>query len=109
MSKNDLPPPVRGKLDQLVSQGDTVLFMKGTRVMPQCGFSARVVQILNTLGVEYQTVNVLADPEVREGMKMYTEWPTFPQLYHKGAFVGGADIVSAMDERGELAPTLGKK
>jgi monothiol glutaredoxin len=107
MSKNELAAPVREKLDQLVGDKETVLFMKGTKAMPQCGFSARVVQILNGMGVEYRTVNVLADPDVREGMKLYTDWPTFPQLYHQGAFVGGCDIVSAMAEKGELATALG--
>jgi monothiol glutaredoxin len=108
MSKTDLDDALRTKLDQLVQGGNTVLFMKGTKALPQCGFSARVVQILNNLGVDYKTVNVLADNDVREGMKVYTDWPTFPQLYHQGAFVGGADIVAAMDEKGQLASTLGK-
>jgi monothiol glutaredoxin len=106
MARNDLPEGVRTKLEGLVGSADTVLFMKGTKMMPQCGFSARVVSILQGLGHDFETVNVLADSEVREGMKLFSDWPTFPQLYHKGKLIGGCDIVSAMAEQGQLAEAL---
>ena len=102
-----LSPELRSKLESLVKQDDVVLFMKGSRSFPQCGFSARVVGILNTLIPKYATVNVLSDPDVRNGMKELSDWPTFPQLYVKGEFVGGADIVGQMAESGELAAKLG--
>jgi monothiol glutaredoxin len=102
-----LDPDTRSKLEQIVKQDDVVLFMKGNRSFPQCGFSASVVGILNTLIPKYTTVNVLADAMVRDGMKQFSEWPTFPQLYVRGEFVGGADIVKQMSESGELAKKLG--
>jgi monothiol glutaredoxin len=102
-----LDPQVKQKIDQLVAQDAVVLFMKGTRSFPQCGFSASVVNILNTLIPKYATVNVLSDPDVRGGMKEYSDWPTFPQLFIKGEFVGGADIVRQMFETGELEKKLG--
>jgi monothiol glutaredoxin len=102
-----LEPQLKQKLDQLVAQDPVVLFMKGTRSFPQCGFSASIVNILNTLIPKYATVNVLADPDVRGGMKDYSDWPTFPQLFIKGEFVGGADIVRQMFESGELEQKLG--
>src|SRR5690242_20072507 len=102
-----LDPAIKQKIDQLVAQDSVVLFMKGTRSFPQCGFSASVVNILNTLIPKYATVNVLADPDVRGGMKEYSDWPTFPQLFIKGEFVGGADIVRQMYETGELEKKLG--
>lgn len=102
-----LDPALKSKLDQLVSSDPVVLFMKGNRSFPQCGFSASVVGILNTLIPKYATVNVLADAAVRDGMKQYSDWPTFPQLYVRGEFVGGADIVRQMNESGELAKRLG--
>ncbi len=102
-----LEPAVKTKIDQLVAQDPVVLFMKGTRSFPQCGFSASVVNILNTLIPKYATVNVLSDPDVRGGMKEYSDWPTFPQLFIKGEFVGGADIVRQMFETGELEKKLG--
>src|SRR5688572_28292262 len=95
------------KLDQLVKSDDVVLFMKGSRSFPQCGFSASVVNILNTLVPKYSTVNILADQDIRTGMKEYSDWPTFPQLFIKGEFVGGADIVRQMHESGELEKKLG--
>ena len=104
---SSLSPELRQKLESLVTQDDVVLFMKGSRSFPQCGFSARVVGILNTLVPKYATVNVLSDPDVRNGMKEFSDWPTFPQLYIKGEFVGGADIVNQMFESGELASKLG--
>jgi monothiol glutaredoxin len=93
-------------IDNAVKTNDVFLFMKGTPDFPQCGFSSRVVQILNYLGVDYQSANVLADPELREGIKAYTNWPTIPQLYVKGEFIGGADIVTEMFQAGELQQQL---
>jgi len=92
-----------------VEKNDVVLFMKGTKMMPQCGFSSRVAGILNYIGVEYQDVNVLADPEVRQGIKDFSDWPTIPQLYVKGEFVGGCDIVTEMTLSGELDTLLAAK
>ncbi len=85
-----------------VQSNDVVLFMKGTKQMPQCGFSSRVAGVLNYMGIEYQDVNVLADPEIRQGIKDFSDWPTIPQLYVKGEFVGGCDIVTEMTLSGEL-------
>jgi len=102
-----LDPSIKTKIDSLVAQDPVVLFMKGTRSFPQCGFSASVVNILNTLIPKYATVNVLSDPDVRGGMKEYSDWPTFPQLFIKGEFVGGADIVRQMFENGDLEKKLG--
>jgi monothiol glutaredoxin len=102
-----LDPQIKQKIDQLVAQDPVVLFMKGTRSFPQCGFSASVVNILNTLVPKFATVNVLSDPDVRGGMKEYSDWPTFPQLFIRGEFVGGADIVRQMFETGDLEKKLG--
>ena len=102
-----LDPQLKQKLDGLVSSDSVVLFMKGTRSFPQCGFSASVVNILNTLIPKYTTVNVLSDPDIRSNMKEYSDWPTFPQLFIKGEFVGGADIVRQMHESGDLEKKLG--
>ena len=85
-----------------VEKNDVVLFMKGTKMMPQCGFSSRVAGVLNFMGVEFQDVNVLADAEIRQGIKDFSDWPTIPQLYVKGEFVGGCDIVTEMTLSGEL-------
>jgi monothiol glutaredoxin len=93
---------VHDRIAQDVAQNDVLLFMKGTPVMPQCGFSAAVVHILSELGVKFKAVNVLADAEVRQGIKEFSNWPTIPQLYVKGEFVGGCDIVKEMFEQGEL-------
>jgi monothiol glutaredoxin len=92
----------RTRIDDTVKASDVVLFMKGTKEMPQCGFSSRVVGVLNFMGVDYSDVNVLADEEIREGIKTYSDWPTIPQLYVKGEFVGGCDIVTEMTLSGEL-------
>lgn len=92
-----------------VANDDVVLFMKGTRQFPQCGFSSQVVQILDYLGVEYAEVNVLDDLGIREGIKSYTNWPTIPQLYVKGEFVGGCDIIREMFQDGELQDLLTSK
>ena len=85
-----------------VTKNDVVLFMKGTKLMPQCGFSSRVAGVLNFMGVEFTDVNVLADAEIRQGIKEFSDWPTIPQLYVKGEFVGGCDIVTEMTLSGEL-------
>lgn len=90
-------------IDNEVKSNDIVLFMKGDPTFPQCGFSGQVVQILDYLGVEYKGINVLADDELRETIKTYSNWPTIPQLYVKGEFVGGCDIVREMFQAGELA------
>ncbi len=102
-----LDPQVRQKLQGLVTADPVVLFMKGTRSFPQCGFSASLINILNSLIPKYQTVNVLTDPDVRGGMKEFSDWPTFPQLFINGEFVGGADIVKQMFESGDLEKALG--
>lgn len=101
-----LDPSLKQKLDQIVASDAVVLFMKGTKSFPQCGFSASVVTMLNTLIPKYTTVNVLSDPDIRNGMKEYSDWPTFPQLFIRGEFVGGADIVRQMFEAGELEVKL---
>ena len=87
---------------ETIAKNDVVLFMKGTKMMPQCGFSSRVAGVLNFMGVEFQDVNVLADAEIRQGIKDFSDWPTIPQLYVKGEFVGGCDIVTEMTLSGEL-------
>ena len=94
--------------NEIASQ-DVVVFMKGTPQMPHCGFSGQVVQILNYLGVPLKGVNVLADQEIREGIKAFSNWPTIPQIYVKGEFVGGCDIIREMFETGELKPYLAEK
>src|SRR5579884_2497220 len=93
---------VHAWIKEQVTSNDVVLFMKGSKDFPQCGFSARVAKILDFLGVEYKDINVLADQDLREGIKSYTNWPTIPQLYVKGEFVGGSDIVSEMFQAGDL-------
>jgi len=97
---------VQQQIDKLVHEHDIVLFMKGTPQFPQCGFSQRVAAILNNHGIAYSSVNVLLDPAVREGIKAYSDWPTIPQLYVKSEFVGGCDIITEMEESGELAELL---
>jgi len=92
------------RIAQDIAANDVVLFMKGTPVFPQCGFSAMTVQILSNLGVKFKAVDVLQDPEIRQGVKEFSNWPTIPQLYVKGEFVGGCDIIKEMYEGGELAP-----
>jgi len=90
------------QIRETIAQNDVVLFMKGSKMMPQCGFSSRVAGILNYMGVEFADVNVLADAEIRQGIKDFSDWPTIPQLYVKGEFVGGCDIVTEMTISGEL-------
>jgi monothiol glutaredoxin len=97
---------VTERIKQDVTSNPVVLFMKGTPVFPQCGFSAAVVQILTHLGVKFKGVDVLTDPEIRQGIKEYSSWPTIPQLYVKGEFVGGCDIIREMFETGELKDLL---
>ena len=93
---------VQDEIKDTVDRNSVVLFMKGSRYQPQCGFSSRVVSVLNYLEIDYKDVNVLADPEVREGIKSFSDWPTIPQLYVNGEFVGGCDIVTEMVLSGEL-------
>ena len=92
----------KDKIQNIIDENDVLLFMKGTPVMPQCGFSAAVVGILSHMGIKYNSVNVLEDPEIREGIKEFSDWPTIPQLYVKKEFVGGCDIIREMHENGEL-------
>ena len=94
------------RIEQLVKGNDVVLFMKGSALFPQCGFSSRAVAILDRLGVSFETVDVLQDQEIRQGIKEYSDWPTIPQLYVKGEFVGGSDIMMEMFESGELQQLL---
>src|SRR5688500_3689710 len=113
------PPPSRieeaamtdatTRIDEIVRSKDVVLFMKGTALFPQCGFSSRAVAILDHLGVSFETVDVLQDPEIRQGIKSYSDWPTIPQLYVKGEFVGGSDIMMEMFEAGELQQLLDER
>lgn len=100
---------IHDTIDNQVKSNDVVLFMKGTAEMPMCGFSGRSVQILQHLGVPFKDVNVLASDEMRQGIKDYTNWPTIPQLYVKGEFVGGADIMMEMFQSGELKQLLAEK
>ncbi|MGV3458303.1 Grx4 family monothiol glutaredoxin [Sphingomonas sp.] len=97
------------RIQTLVDSNDVLLFMKGTPLFPQCGFSNRAVSILSHLGVEFESVDVLQDQEVRQGIKAFSDWPTIPQLYVKGEFVGGSDIMMEMYESGELAQLLEDK
>ncbi len=99
----------KARIDEIVNANDVVLFMKGTALFPQCGFSSRAVAILDHLNVGFETVDVLQDPEIRNGIKEYSDWPTIPQLYVKGEFVGGSDIMMEMFEAGELQQLLADK
>lgn len=105
MSEN----PVFAQIRSDLAENDVVLYMKGTSVFPQCGFSAVVVNILGNLGVTYKSVNILEDEELRQGIKEYANWPTIPQLYVKGEFIGGCDIVKEMFSNGELQELLKEK
>lgn len=102
-------PSVAQRIADEVGGNDVVLFMKGTPVFPQCGFSATMVQVLSILGVKFKGIDVLADDEIREGIKAYSDWPTIPQLYVKGEFLGGCDIVREMYQSGELGEVLAEK
>ena len=101
-----LDPDISDRIQLEINSQDVVLFMKGTPVMPQCGFSAAVVGVLSHIGVQFRGVNVLEDEQIREGIKAYSDWPTIPQLYVKGEFMGGCDIVREMYETGELLEML---
>jgi monothiol glutaredoxin len=105
----DAADPSHAKIKADVESNDVVLFMKGTKAMPQCGFSSRVAGVLNYMGVSFKDVNVLADPAVRDGIKSFSDWPTIPQLYVKGEFVGGCDIVTEMVLSGEMDQLLSDK
>jgi monothiol glutaredoxin len=105
MSEQDVHDWIKNQ----VTANDVVLFMKGTRDFPQCGFSGRVTQILSFVGVDYKDINVLEDDKVRDGIKAYTNWPTIPQLYVKGEFVGGADIITEMFQSGDLQTLFNEK
>ena len=96
----------QARIQELVSSNDVLLFMKGTPLFPQCGFSSRAIAILNHLGAEFDSVDVLQDQGVRQGIKAFSDWPTIPQLYVKGEFIGGSDIMMEMYESGELAQLL---
>ena len=100
---------VRETIGKTVGENDVVLYMKGTPTFPQCGFSSTVVQVFDYLGVDYAAVNVLEDPEIRQGIKDYNNWPTIPQIFVKGEFIGGCDIVREMFESGELRTLLSDK
>jgi monothiol glutaredoxin len=97
----------QSRIADVVGKNDIVLFMKGTPLFPQCGFSSRAIAILDRLGATYETVDVLQDPDIRQGIKAYSEWPTVPQLFVRGEFVGGSDIMMEMFESGELQQLLG--
>ena len=103
------PDPVAERIGDMLARHDIVLFMKGVPAAPQCGFSQAVVQVMGQLGVSYATFNVLADGEIREGIKAYSNWPTIPQLYVKGEFIGGCDILKEMFENGELKELFAEK
>ncbi len=97
------------RIEDLLAKSEVLLFMKGTPLFPQCGFSSKAIAILDHLGVEYGTVDVLQDQDIRQGIKQYSDWPTVPQLYVKGEFVGGSDIMMEMYEAGELEQLLADK
>lgn len=99
----------KNKIENLINQSDVMLFMKGTPSMPQCGFSAAVVGVLNHMGIQFKSTNVLQDQDVREGIKEYSNWPTIPQLYVKKEFLGGCDIIREMHESGELSKFFEEK
>ncbi|MEM9091174.1 MAG: Grx4 family monothiol glutaredoxin [Cyanobacteria bacterium P01_F01_bin.53] len=101
-----MSPETKAKIDGLVAQNKILVFMKGNKLMPQCGFSNNVVQILNTLGAPFETVDVLADPAIRQGIKEYSNWPTIPQVYINGEFIGGSDIMIKMYQDGNLQETV---
>ena len=109
MTSTTASSPVFDRIRQDISSNDVVLFMKGTPVFPQCGFSAAVVQVLTHLGVKFKGIDVLTDPSLRQGIKEFSNWPTIPQLYVKGEMVGGCDIVREMYQSGELQDLLASK
>ena len=95
-------PNINTRIQDLLTQNKVLVFMKGSKLMPQCGFSNNVVQILNMLGVSYETIDVLSDPDIRQGIKEYSNWPTIPQVYVNGEFLGGSDILIELYQKGEL-------
>jgi len=97
-----MTPELKERIDNLVKQHKILVFMKGNKLMPQCGFSNNVVQILNTLGVPFDTIDILEDSELRQGIKEYSNWPTIPQVYIDGEFVGGSDVMIELYQKGEL-------
>lgn len=101
-----MAPEVQQRIENLINSSKVFVFMKGTKLMPQCGFSNNVVQILNVMGVPYETYDVLDDPEVRQGIKDYSNWPTIPQVYLNGEFVGGCDIMIELYQNNELQQML---
>lgn len=101
--------PIHSEIQQTVDSNDIVLFIKGTGAMPMCGFSAAVVSIFNNLGVPFKDVNILADETLRQELKVFSDWPTFPQIYVKGEFIGGCDIAKEMYQSGELKQLLHSK
>lgn len=104
----NLTPELKAKIDELVKNNKVMVFMKGNKLMPQCGFSNNVVQVLNALGVTYETYDVLTDPKIRQGIKEYSDWPTIPQVYVDGEFLGGSDVITTMykEEKEELEQKL---
>jgi len=106
---SELDEGVKNRIEKEINSNEVVLFMKGTPVFPQCGFSSMVSQVLSHIGVEFKGVDVLAEPTLRDGIKTFSDWPTIPQLYVKGEFVGGCDIVKEMYENGELQELFDKK
>ena len=105
---SDIDEDVQSRIEKEINSNDVVLFMKGTPVFPQCGFSSMVSQLLSHIGVEFKGVDVLAEPTLRDGIKSFSDWPTIPQLYYKGEFIGGCDIVKEMHENGELKELFSK-
>ena len=101
--------PALERIEQEINDHPVVLFMKGTPIFPQCGFSAMVVQVLTQMGAKFKSIDVLNEPPIRDGIKLYSDWPTIPQLYVKGEFVGGCDIIREMYESGELAELFSNK
>jgi len=101
-----MTPELKAKLDQMTTENKVLVFMKGTKLMPMCGFSNNVVQILNILGVPFETVNVLDHDDIRQGIKEYSSWPTIPQVYINGEFVGGSDVMVELYQKGELQQIL---
>ncbi|MCM1984742.1 Grx4 family monothiol glutaredoxin [Lyngbya confervoides] len=97
-----MTPELKARIDDLVNQHKILVFMKGSKLMPQCGFSNNAVQILNSLGVPFETVDVLADYEIRQGIKEYSNWPTIPQVYINGEFIGGSDVLIELYQQGDL-------
>ena len=97
-----MTPELKAKIDKIVTDNKVMVFMKGSKLMPQCGFSNNVVQIMNTLGVPFETLDVLDNPDIRQGIKEYSNWPTIPQIYINGEFVGGSDIAIELYQSGEL-------